>query len=148
MKGKCMWFSGALLSAVILFGMMAPAAKAQSYFNGKFDLPFEAHWGAAVLPPGSYVFKVTNNDVYPVLIVRKAKTLEFVAYERVDFTQSSTNGKSALLIGTKGGQQVVHSVRIAELGQVFVCDPALANEAAHAYVARQSQDVPVLVAQN
>lgn len=149
MKGKWTWFSGALLGAAIVFGMSAPAAKAQSYNNGKFDLPFEAHWGGAVLPAGHYMFKITSNDVNPVVIIRNAETRKFVAYERVDFQEKSSSGKSALLIGTKGGQQIVYSVRIAELGQVFVCDPALANEEARTPVqARNSQDVPVLVAQN
>jgi len=149
MKGKWTWFSGALLGAVIVFSMLAPAANAQSYNNGKFDLPFEAHWGGAVLSPGHYMFKITSNDVNPVVIVRNADTHKFVAYERVDFQEKTTSGKSALLIGTKNGQQVIHSVRIAELGEVFVCDPALANENARTPLqADRSGEVPVLVAQN
>jgi hypothetical protein len=148
MKGKWTWFSGALLGAVIVFAMLAPAANAQSYYNGKFDLPFEAHWGLATLPAGHYVFQITNNDVYSVVIVRKAETRKFVAYERVDFKQSSTSNKSALLISTRGGQQIVYSLRIAELGQVFVCDPKLAGEAARTLQARNNSEVPLLVAEN
>ncbi len=148
MKGKWTWFSGAVLGAVIVFGMVASAANAQSYYKGKFDLPFKAHWGLAVLPAGEYVFSIASDDGRAMVTIRNAKTLQHVAFETVEFQESSAHGKSALLIGTRGEQQIVHSIRIAELGETFVCDPALADEDARTPVqARNSRDVPVIVAE-
>jgi hypothetical protein len=134
-------FAVALL-AITLFG---GSANAQTPFKAKFTLQHQTRWGQAVLPAGHYVLTFDNN-ISNMLIVSDAKSLQRVAYEPVNITQDSTGGESALLIAVRGSQQIVHSLRIAELGQVFVYDPALANgreveEASH------TQAVPVIVAE-
>ncbi|MDE3170490.1 MAG: hypothetical protein KGL75_10125, partial [Acidobacteriota bacterium] len=50
-----------------------------------------------------------------------------LALERVDIQESTAANDSALLIGRRGGQYAVHSLRVAELGETFVFDPALAR---------------------
>ena len=132
-------FAAALLATTLFAG----SANAQS-FKGKFTLTHETRWGQAVLPAGNYILTF-DNHISDMLVVRDAKSLYGVAYEPANIRQDSTGGESALLIAVRGSQQVVHSLRIAELGQVFVYDRALANRR-EVEEARQSQAVPVIVA--
>jgi len=134
-----------LLAAVLLATcLLARPASAQAGIQGKFTLPYETHWGQAVLPAGDYLLTFTHDNMPPMLVIRNAKSLRFVAFESVNIREDSTKGESALLIGTRGEQRIVHSLTIAKLGQVFVYDRALARAVEEA---RQTQAVPVIVAE-
>ncbi len=133
-------FAAALLATILFAG----SANAQSQFKGKFTLQHETRWGKAVLPAGHYTVTF-DSHLSHLLVVRDAKTLRAVAYEPCNNRQDSGEGGSALLIGSRGSQPVVHSFRVAELGETFVYDPALANRSA-VEEARQTQGVPVIVA--
>ena len=134
-------FFAATLLAIALF---AGSANAQSLFKGKFTLQHETRWGHAVLPAGHYTLTF-DNKMPNMLVVRDANSLHVVAYEPINITQDSTGGESALLIAVRGSQQIVHSLRIAELDQVFIYDRALAS-GREVEEARQSQAIPVIVA--
>ncbi|HEV3482557.1 MAG TPA: hypothetical protein VGR97_09540 [Candidatus Acidoferrales bacterium] len=133
-------FAAALLATALFAG----SANAQSLFKGKFTLQHETRWGQALLPAGHYILTF-DNKMSNMLVVRDANSLHVVAYEPANIRQDSTGGESALLITVRGPQQIVHSLRIAELGQVFIYDRALAN-GREVEEARQSQAVPVIVA--
>lgn len=61
MKGNWKWVSGALLTAIIVVGMIAPRIRAGSTaVVGAFKLPFNAKWGQAALPTGDYTFEINN----------------------------------------------------------------------------------------
>jgi hypothetical protein len=107
--------------------LFAGTANAQS-FKGKFTLTHETHWGQAVLPAGDYLLSF-DNHISNLLVVRDAKSGRGVAYEPINNRQDSKAGGSALLIGTRGSQQVVHSFRVAELGETFIYDRPLARRA-------------------
>ncbi len=132
-------FAAALLATILFAG----SANAQSPFKGKFTLQHETRWGQAVLPAGDYILTF-DNHLSNMLIVRDAKSLHAVAYEPINNAQDSTEGESALLIGARGSQRVVYSLRFAELGQTFIYDRTLARRAVEE--ARQPQAVPVIVA--
>jgi len=133
-----------LAAAVLAVCFSAVTANAQSAFQGKFSLPHEVRWGQTVLPAGDYL--ITFNDFTPtVVFIRDAKTLRTFGFHRVQVQESNAEGESALLLATHGKQRVVHSLRIAEIGRVFVYDPALAR-ARPVAAARQAQAIPVLVA--
>jgi hypothetical protein len=134
-------------AAVLAVCFSAVTANAQSAIQGKFTLPYEVRWGRAVLPAGNYLFTFSDDSTHPTVVVRGANTFRTVAFERVDVQESGAKGESALLIGTRGERRVVHSLRIAELGQVFVYDPALANARVVEEV-RQSRAIPIVVAKN
>lgn len=133
-------FAAALLASALFAG----SANAQSSLKGKFTLQHETRWGQAVLPAGNYLISF-DNHMSNMLVVRDAKTRHAVAYEPINNVQDSTEGESALLIAVRGSQQVVHSFRLAELGQTFIFDRELANRR-EVEEARQSQAVPVIVA--
>jgi hypothetical protein len=131
-----------VLLAICLF---VRPANAQERFQGRFTLPFEAHWGQVVLPPGDFLLTFTQLGRSTVLVIQDAKSRRSIAYESLNVPVDSSKGESALLIGYRGGQRIVHTLRIAELGQVFVYDRALAREYA-VQEARQTQAVPVSMA--
>jgi hypothetical protein len=141
---KAMLFVTVLLATCFFAGR----ASAQAGFRGKFTLPFETHWGKAVLPAGEYLlFSLDGDNKIPDLwAIRDAKSLRAVAYEPVGIRDDRPAGKSALLVSRRGTQHVVYALRIAELGQVFVYDPTLAHAAA-VQEARQAETVPVVLAQ-
>ena len=59
---------GAALVALAL-GVTAPSANAQENYKGTFNLPFETHWGGAVLQPGEYTVSI-EGGVYGPKIIR------------------------------------------------------------------------------
>lgn len=140
---KATTFFATMLLATCLF---AGSASAQTGFQAKFTLPFEAHWGHAVLPAGDYSLTPAYN-MPNTLIIRNAKTDRAVALVVPYFRDESRGGKSALLIVTRGTQHVVYALRIADFDQILVYVPALANAAA-VEEAHRTQAVPVIVAQN
>ena len=50
---------------IAALGLTASHAKAQ---RGTFNLPFEAHWGSVVLPPGPYTISVPLQVSWPRII--------------------------------------------------------------------------------
>jgi hypothetical protein len=138
----------AFLAAALVASCFAGAtANAQTAFKGKFTLPYEVRWGKAVLSPGEYTLSMTASDPGDMMI-EDARTGQTVAHLIFPSREDAGPGGSALLIGTRGQQLVVHSFRVAELRTTFVCDPSLAHPRRSREEARQSQAVPVLQAKN
>jgi hypothetical protein len=48
--------------AALALGALATSGKAQNTYQGKFTLPFEAHWGGTTLPAGDYTFTLPSNS--------------------------------------------------------------------------------------
>jgi hypothetical protein len=138
---KATLFATALLATCFAAG----SARAQSAFDGKFTLPYEAHWGQAVLPAGDYLLSITTIGSPTMVIIQDAKSGRRVASVAPPIRQDAT-GESALLVGTRGRQRVIHSLRVAELGVVFISDPALAHGRGVREEARNTQVIPVLQA--
>jgi hypothetical protein len=140
-----------LLAAILLAtGCFGGSAKAQSSlpqadYQGKFTLPFEAHWGKAVLPGGDYQVSFAPG-VSSVLVIRDAKTYRAVAFEPATIRNGADGEASALLIAIRGNQRTIHSLTIAELGETYVFNPALAHPG-KVEEARRVPVVPVLTAQ-
>jgi hypothetical protein len=135
-------FAAALVAILIFSG----SANAQSTFKGTFTLQHSARWGHAVLGAGDYVVTVNPSGGSDPLIavITYAKSGRLAARETCLNADSATKGeKSALLIGHRGTQQVIHSFRVAELGQTFVFDRTLASRQG-AEEALNQENVPVL----
>jgi hypothetical protein len=137
---------GLFATVMLATRMFAGPANAQSNITGKFTLPYEARWGQAVLPPGEYQLTFVDNNAGTMLLIRDAKSLRVVAYEPVNNPEDNTKSTSALLVGTRGTERVVESLRIAELGETFVYQRSSAH-GRKAEEARQLQTVPVLAAE-
>lgn len=135
-------------AALLLAGLLGRQATAQEGFQWKVALAHEVRWGQATLPPGDYLltFEHIVMRMPATLVIRDAKSLRVVAYEGIGIRDDSTKGKSALLVGTRGAERVVYSLRIAELGETFVYErsPARLSKTEEA---QQLQTVPVLAAE-
>jgi hypothetical protein len=129
-------------AVLVATGWFAQPANAQTGIQGRFTLPYETRWGQTVLPPGDYQLTFVRDNR---LVIRDASSLQLVAFEPTNIRETSSGGPSALLIGTRGTQRVVYSLRIAELGEAFVYERPPAQGYAPEE-ADQTQTVPVLVA--
>jgi len=137
---KVVFLAGVLL-ATCLF---ASSANAQSALNGKFTLTENAYWGRGVLPAGDYELSINSTALPAVVVVRDARNGKTVAMLFPQVRELSTTGESELLIGTRGKQRVIYSLRAPQLGMVFISDPALAR--GEKLDARETQTVPVIIA--
>jgi len=132
-----------LFAAVLLATAWFPQpASAQVGFQGRFTLPYEAHWGQAVLPPGDYQLTFIYGNVSTTVAIRDANSLRMVALEPLNIREDS-KGESALLISREGSKWVVHSLRIAELGEAFLYERPPAHGGS-VEEASQPQAIPVL----
>jgi hypothetical protein len=134
----------AVLVAILIF---TGSANAQSTFQGTFTLQHSARWGKTVLGAGDYIVKVNPNDGAGPLIaeVFYAPSGRLAARETCakPDTIPSKGEKSALLLGHRGTEPVVHSFRVAELGETFIFDRTLASRQG-AEEAMNQENVPVL----
>ena len=113
--------SGARLLAVSLLAVCALAAAANAgSFSGSFTLPFEVHWGRAVLPPGNY--KITLNASTNVAQVRSVDG-KIASFTSVPITNSSEKGATALSILVRGNQRVVRSLNLPRQGMSLIYVP-------------------------
>jgi hypothetical protein len=128
----------------VCFG--ASLANAQEV-QGKFTLPFEAHWGNAVLAPGSYSFRLNISNAgpdYTVVVREEDQTATIVmAASR----GPSSSGKSGLIVERHGVQKTVSCLRLAEAGLVIYYPPAKAEKAVLAQGPVLTQRIPILMAQ-
>ena len=139
---KVTLFAATLVAILIFCG----SASAQSTFKGTFTLQHSARWGRTVLGAGDYVVNVNpSGGTDPLIaVITYAKSGRLAARETCVNADSASKGeKSALLIGHRGGQPVVHSFRVAELGETFIFDRTLASRQG-AEEALNQENVPVL----
>jgi hypothetical protein len=136
-----------VLFATVLLAtcLSASSANAQSAFKGKFTLAEKAYWGQGVLPAGDYQLSIANTGLPSMVVIRDATSGKTVAKLFPQVRELSTTGESELLVGTRGKQRVIYSLRVHELGMVFISDPALARGESVGE-ALKTQVVPVIVA--
>jgi hypothetical protein len=92
-------------------------AKAQSAYEGKFSLPFEAHWGIAVLPAGDYTISMQSaNEPYLLYIRGEGKTAIIMANAASTKTVSDD---SHLTVVNTGGNQAITELAAGQLGLIF-----------------------------
>lgn len=131
--------------ALLVAGIFASPARAQSDFQGKFTFPYEVQWGKAVLPAGNYVLTFDRGMAGTMLVVSDANSRWNVAFEPINIHEDSAKADSELLITVLGRKHVVRSLTITELGQTFVYPAGRAFR--HAIEeARVTQKVPILAA--
>jgi hypothetical protein len=113
MKGKWTWFSGALLSAVIVFGMVTPGLRAwPSPAAGEFKLPFNAKWGRVALQMGDYTYSVDSFSSQGIVSVYRGT--EFVGTMPVEFFDENVSVKGnrfELLCIRHDGKVTVRALR-------------------------------------
>ncbi|MGH9451756.1 MAG: hypothetical protein ACRD11_14665 [Terriglobia bacterium] len=86
--------------------------------GGKFTLPYEAHWGIAVLPPGDYTFTVISPSGSPRYLDVRGKRSG--AYIFPLGTQIGTNARhSHLTLVTIGSNHFIERLVLKEVNTTF-----------------------------
>jgi hypothetical protein len=142
-------FLGVLLAGCFL----ATAAHAQSpypSFKGTFELTNKVNWGNAVLRPGAYSLafdRLYSDPKVGNITICDAHTGKIVvqAFSRMDI--NTATGDSQLLITVSGNQRAVYSLQLAGLGEVFHQAHPFAASEREAEEARNTEVIPVAVAQ-
>jgi hypothetical protein len=104
------------LLTVVLGGLALPAS-AQTY-QGKFTLPYETVWGAAVLEPGEYTISTNAFGSAPMLHIEgNGKTANIMA-ATVEIREASLE-KGCLEIAEVNGVHVVTKLNANAAGRDF-----------------------------
>ena len=133
------------LLAILMLATCAftAVANAQASFTGKVTLPYEVHWGTAILPAGEYT--ITMNTLHSVTLVQSARN-DKAFYTRMPAIQDSTNGPISLVITSLHGERRVQSMNLPEFGRSLVYERLSKAEQEEIAKAGQIQTVPVIVA--
>ena len=132
-----------LMLALLISLLCVSAAHAAPLYRGKFTLPYPVRWGQKLLPAGEYQLKFRDVQTSVFVVLQDAKSGKDVAY-LLPVTNSDAQGTSALLIAYDGDQRVVHSLRLAELDEVFIFEPALARSVGDVREAHTMLSLPVV----
>ena len=133
-----------LALVTVCFG--ASLANAQEV-QGKFNLPFETHWGNAVLAPGDYSFRLNFSGGSPdyTVLTREQDQTETIVMASTRSHRSS--GKSGLIVERHGNRGTVRSLCLAEEGLVIHYPAAKAQPQLAAQGPKLIQRIPILLAQ-
>jgi hypothetical protein len=97
--------------------LSAGLGKAQNAYEGKFTLPFEAHWAGAVLPAGDYTFSIPSGNTPYLLYVRGEGKTAIIMAAGTDTKMISDH--SQLTIVNRGGNQAITQLEAGQLGLAF-----------------------------
>lgn len=132
-----------LLGVLIATCGFTVAANAQPSFAGKFTLPYEVHWGQAVLPAGVYSIRMNSMSALPEVSSasgsRKVYTLPPVIAD-------GEKGGTYLTITTQGNEHTVRSLNLPQLGKVVIFAPLTKSERESLAKAGQINNLPVVSA--
>jgi hypothetical protein len=126
----------------LAIGLSATQANAQG-LKGTFNLPFQTHWGQAVLEPGEYVVRLSAGlSMYPVIYVSGQGQTIMVSPGTYGATESE---RSYLRVENVGQTHVIREFRSAVAGELFTfpIPKSVKNQAA---LARNAPDMTVSVA--
>jgi len=135
-----------LTFALLITFLWAGVANAAPPYAVRFTLPYEVRWDRAVLPAGDYLLRFRDVGTSVFVQIQDAKSGKHVTFIAPPWGISDAKGTSALLIAAEGNQRVVHSLRLAELGEVFIYKPALARGARDVREANTMQTLSVVAA--
>jgi hypothetical protein len=132
-------FSWIKVVALVFLASCAGASLANAQeFRGQFSLPFEARWGAAVLPAGEYTFTLDEHASQRLVIVRGEAQQAMVLPQNVEFR--AIPHQSALIAVRSGGEYRIRGLYIDALG-MFLDYGLTAGGQKHSKIAQ----APVLI---
>jgi hypothetical protein len=132
-----------LLAVVLAASVFSAAANAHPGFAGKFTLPYEVHWGKAVLPAGDYFIRM-DSTIAPAII--NSTSGDMTVYTEFPTVADSQKGRGYLTIATQGNEHEVRSMNLPELGKTVIFAPLSKGERETLAKAQQITTVPVIAA--
>lgn len=144
-KANCNYLKLAVAAAIAV-GLSVGSASAQPLVQGTFTLPYEVHWGKAVLPPGHY--SITIDDARRPALVSNTLTGERRAFVMAGAVSDAMKGQpTALLITKIENERRVRSFNWREGNQSFIYRALTKTELTQLGSASEPVAVPVLMAQ-
>jgi hypothetical protein len=131
-----------LALAVVLGGLSAAAAQAQSY-SARFTLPHEAVWGGTALSAGDYSLAMDTMKG-PLRVVDASGRIRVLAYASAD--DPGSGQPTALLITRDGAVRTVRSLNCPAWGHRYVFKPFTRAERALIASTDAVEAVPVRMA--
>ena len=96
----------------------AVLGKSQDAYQGKFTLPFEAHWAGATLPAGEYTISMPDAEISPYwLYVRGQGQVAIIMATATD--TKAVSKQSQLAVVNTGGREAITSLEAGQLGMTF-----------------------------
>ena len=120
MKTKAALFVTAMLACCALAG----TAKADPTYTGKFTLPYEVHWGQAVLPAGDYTIMMDRSE--PATKIHSANGKNWFIFNAT--TDDVVKGGAFLLVTSNGSRRTVRYFNAPFLGKVLIYSPLTKSE--------------------
>jgi hypothetical protein len=125
MKKTSLTFLKLAVAAAIAIGLSVSSASAQS-LKGSFTLPYEVHWGQAVLSAGPYT--ITFDRLDGPAIVRTGTGEGRALVMPVNIDKASNDQPSALLVTRIENERVVRYLNLREANVSFVYRPFTKSE--------------------
>jgi len=132
------------VAAAVAAVFSASAASAQPLVKGTFTLPYEVHWGKAILPPGQY--SITIDDPRRPALVSNTLTGERRAVVMARATGDAMKGEPTALVITKvENDRYVRSFNWREGNQRFIYRAV--SERERTQLAAEPITIPIQTAQ-
>jgi hypothetical protein len=129
--------------AAVAAGSLARTASAQ-VLRGSFTLPYEVHWGRAVLPAGTYLITIDSVRGPALVTTTDGRGRCLVLPALVD---SATEGRATgLLISRIEGERAIRSLNWREGGRSFVYQPIRKTKRSLSASASDLEAVPIATA--
>jgi phosphoheptose isomerase len=110
---------------VIAAGIFTGTANAQPTFAGKFTLPYEVHWGRAILPAGNYLIRMDSTTAVATVTSTNGNMTVFTQSRTV---ADSREPECMLTISTNGNERKVRTLNLPEARKVVIFAPYTRNE--------------------
>lgn len=123
--------------------LLATAANAQPSFAGRFTLPYEVHWGHAVLPPGDYLIRMDSTAATAVI---SSKDGSMTAFTQIPTIADSNAPDRCLTITNSGNERRVRTLNLPEMKKVVIFAPLTKQEKEALAKAGSTKTVPVVTA--
>jgi hypothetical protein len=133
------------LGMAVAICVAASAASAQSLVKGSFTLPYEVHWGKAVLAPGHYTIAIDRADRPAAVSTPTGRIVAYVTAR--SFDDARKDAPTALVITKTESQRVVRSFNWREGNRRFIYRPFTAAERQQVARAAEVETVAIRVAQ-
>ena len=144
MKKTSLTFLKLAVAAAIAICLSVSSASAQS-LKGSFTLPYEVHWGKAVLPAGPYT--ITFDSLRGPAIVRTSTGEGRALLTPVTTDKAMNDQPSALLITRIENEHVVRYLNLREANVSFVYRPFTKSERKLVGKIDEPEAVAILMAQ-
>jgi len=130
--------------AAVAASALSGTASAQSLVKGSFTLPYEVHFGKAVLAPGAYI--ITMDSARGPATIRTSTGAGRALVMALAIDRARVDLPTALLISQRENQHIVRSFNWREGDAAFVYEPFTKAERRLGKI-DDSVAVPILMAQ-